>query len=216
MGPEPSPSRPAGQATAGTARRSGRRRAILAGSCSRSTCCRPRRWSPGGSPRARPRCARRGLSWPSCSAPAIPGWTTRSCSPASSPGTRSGTRQGARVLGIGAARGRGGAGRGPGPPERIPHRRAAAEDETGGRGLELVNALAARWGFHRDTAGETVVWFQPADRHANPHLSRPRAGRSGTVARRGHATARRTGGLRRGRGPAPGRTCARGSARTAG
>jgi len=54
--------------------------------------------------------------------------------------------------------------------ERIPHRRAAAEDETGGRGLELVNALAARWGFHRDTAGETVVWFQPADQDANPRL----------------------------------------------
>ena len=36
----------------------------------------------------------------------------------------------------------------------------AAEDETGGRGLDLVNALASRWGFHREATGGTVVWFQ--------------------------------------------------------
>ncbi|MEV6864930.1 ATP-binding protein [Streptosporangium subroseum] len=30
---------------------------------------------------------------------------------------------------------------------------------TGGRGLALVNTLATRWGFHRDSLG-TVIWFE--------------------------------------------------------
>jgi len=29
----------------------------------------------------------------------------------------------------------------------------------GGRGLRLVEMLATRWGYHRDTAG-TVTWFE--------------------------------------------------------
>ncbi len=43
---------------------------------------------------------------------------------------------------------------------KIPRPRNAADDEAGGRGLDLVNALAVRWGFHRDGIGSTVVWFQ--------------------------------------------------------
>ncbi|MEV5412198.1 ATP-binding protein [Thermopolyspora sp. NPDC052614] len=43
---------------------------------------------------------------------------------------------------------------------KIPRRRNAADDESGGRGLDLVNMLATRWGFHRETTGSTVVWFQ--------------------------------------------------------
>lgn len=46
----------------------------------------------------------------------------------------------------------------------IPRPRGAADDEVGGRGLDLVNALAARWGFHRDETGGTVVWFKLDDR----------------------------------------------------
>lgn len=52
---------------------------------------------------------------------------------------------------------------------KIPLPRDAAEDETGGRGLDLVNALASRWGFHREATGGTVVWFQlPAGEARGP------------------------------------------------
>ncbi|GHE37308.1 hypothetical protein GCM10017673_44830 [Streptosporangium violaceochromogenes] len=41
----------------------------------------------------------------------------------------------------------------------IPCPRDPAPDATGGRGLALVNSLATRWGFHRDSIG-TVIWFE--------------------------------------------------------
>ncbi|MGW4662135.1 ATP-binding protein [Streptosporangium sandarakinum] len=42
---------------------------------------------------------------------------------------------------------------------RIPCPRDPGPDAVGGRGLALVNTLAARWGFHRDSLG-TVIWFE--------------------------------------------------------
>lgn len=42
---------------------------------------------------------------------------------------------------------------------RIPCPRTPGPDAVGGRGLTLVNTLAARWGFHRDSIG-TVIWFE--------------------------------------------------------
>ncbi|WP_329085411.1 ATP-binding protein [Streptosporangium sp. NBC_01469] len=41
----------------------------------------------------------------------------------------------------------------------IPCTRNSGPDATGGRGLMLVNSLAARWGFQRDSAG-TLIWFE--------------------------------------------------------
>ncbi|MFD8562053.1 ATP-binding protein [Streptosporangium canum] len=49
---------------------------------------------------------------------------------------------------------------------QIPCPRDSGPDATGGRGLALVNSLASRWGFHRDSVG-TVIWFElgsPAER----------------------------------------------------
>ncbi|WP_440101741.1 ATP-binding protein [Streptosporangium sp. H16] len=46
----------------------------------------------------------------------------------------------------------------PGASE-IPCTRRPGLDATGGRGLVLVNDLATRWGFHRDSSG-TVIWFE--------------------------------------------------------
>ncbi|MEU8201560.1 ATP-binding protein [Streptosporangium sp. NPDC049046] len=42
---------------------------------------------------------------------------------------------------------------------QIPCTRKPGLEATGGRGLMLVNDLATRWGFHRDSTG-TVVWFE--------------------------------------------------------
>ncbi|MEU9831672.1 ATP-binding protein [Streptosporangium sp. NPDC048047] len=42
---------------------------------------------------------------------------------------------------------------------QIPCPRDPGPDAAGGRGLALVDALAARWGFHRDSIG-TVIWFE--------------------------------------------------------
>ncbi|MEV4246071.1 ATP-binding protein [Streptosporangium canum] len=42
---------------------------------------------------------------------------------------------------------------------QIPCPRDSGPDATGGRGLALVNTLATRWGFHRDSVG-TVIWFE--------------------------------------------------------
>ncbi|GHG80961.1 ATP-binding protein [Streptomyces griseocarneus] len=39
---------------------------------------------------------------------------------------------------------------------RAPRRRRAQGDETGGRGLELVDGLADRWGWHREGAGKRI------------------------------------------------------------
>jgi anti-sigma regulatory factor (Ser/Thr protein kinase) len=43
----------------------------------------------------------------------------------------------------------------------LPRRREAAPQDEGGRGFQLVNALAQRWGFLRERAG-TCVWFELA------------------------------------------------------
>lgn len=39
---------------------------------------------------------------------------------------------------------------------RPPHPRRAAEADTGGRGLELVDCLADRWGWQADGAGKRI------------------------------------------------------------
>ncbi|MFS1301687.1 ATP-binding protein [Streptosporangium longisporum] len=41
----------------------------------------------------------------------------------------------------------------------VPCTRDSGPAATGGRGLLLVNELATRWGFHRDSTG-TVIWFE--------------------------------------------------------
>lgn len=40
----------------------------------------------------------------------------------------------------------------------VPRLRPAGADAEGGRGLELVASLAARWGWRR-RGGRTVTWF---------------------------------------------------------
>ena len=46
----------------------------------------------------------------------------------------------------------------------LPHWREATSQDEGGRGFQLVNEIAERWGFLRERAG-TCVWFElrPAD-----------------------------------------------------
>ena len=41
----------------------------------------------------------------------------------------------------------------------LPHWREASGQDEGGRGFQLVNKLAQRWGFLREDAG-TCVWFE--------------------------------------------------------
>jgi hypothetical protein len=41
----------------------------------------------------------------------------------------------------------------------LPRRRRAADDDEGGRGLQLVAALAHRWGFRPSEDGK-VVWVE--------------------------------------------------------
>ncbi|MFI6511670.1 ATP-binding protein [Streptosporangium sp. NPDC050855] len=41
----------------------------------------------------------------------------------------------------------------------VPCTRDSGPAATGGRGLVLVNEIATRWGFHRDSIG-TVIWFE--------------------------------------------------------
>ena len=43
----------------------------------------------------------------------------------------------------------------------IPHWREATGQDEGGRGFQLVNEIAQRWGFLRERAG-TCVWFELA------------------------------------------------------
>lgn len=43
----------------------------------------------------------------------------------------------------------------------LPHWREAGGHDEGGRGFQLVNEIAERWGFLRDRAG-TCVWFEIA------------------------------------------------------
>jgi serine/threonine-protein kinase RsbW len=47
----------------------------------------------------------------------------------------------------------------------LPHWREATGEDEGGRGFQLVNEIAQRWGFLRERA-RTCVWFElaPADR----------------------------------------------------
>ncbi|MGW4030613.1 ATP-binding protein [Streptomyces sp. NPDC004838] len=42
---------------------------------------------------------------------------------------------------------------------RPPRRRAAEDDETNGRGLELVDGLADRWGWEREGSGK-AIWCE--------------------------------------------------------
>ncbi|MFC4060887.1 ATP-binding protein [Planomonospora corallina] len=64
-----------------------------------------------------------------------------------------------------------------GSPASVPFLRAAAPDSESGRGLALVDLLAARWGVHHDEETGTAVWFQVADL---PETTWPEAlGRSG-------------------------------------
>ncbi|MEU9885598.1 ATP-binding protein [Sphaerisporangium sp. NPDC051011] len=49
----------------------------------------------------------------------------------------------------------------------IPRPRNPGDDDTSGRGLAMVDALATRWGFQRAT-GNTSVWFHLTDpKHAD-------------------------------------------------
>jgi anti-sigma regulatory factor (Ser/Thr protein kinase) len=41
----------------------------------------------------------------------------------------------------------------------VPELRPADGEAEGGRGLQLVERLSARWGWHRDS-GQTVIWFE--------------------------------------------------------
>ena len=41
----------------------------------------------------------------------------------------------------------------------VPDLRRADDEADGGRGLQIVERLSARWGWHRDR-GQTVTWFE--------------------------------------------------------
>jgi hypothetical protein len=43
----------------------------------------------------------------------------------------------------------------------LPHWREATGQDEGGRGFQLVNEIAERWGFLRERGG-TCVWFELA------------------------------------------------------
>jgi anti-sigma regulatory factor (Ser/Thr protein kinase) len=47
----------------------------------------------------------------------------------------------------------------------LPHWREATGQDEGGRGFQLVNEIAERWGFLRERAG-TCVWFELAPEDA--------------------------------------------------
>jgi anti-sigma regulatory factor (Ser/Thr protein kinase) len=55
--------------------------------------------------------------------------------------------------------------------DRAPARRRAAGDDTGGRGLELVDGLADRWGWQREGAGKRI-WCE-IDRAEPAAATRP-------------------------------------------
>ncbi|MBZ4324292.1 ATP-binding protein [Streptomyces huiliensis] len=55
---------------------------------------------------------------------------------------------------------------------RPPRRRCARGDETGGRGLELVDGLADRWGWQREGSGKRI-WCE-IDRSPLPTRTLPR------------------------------------------
>lgn len=68
----------------------------------------------------------------------------------------------------------------------VPYRVNASADDTAGRGVDLIDRLALRWGFSRRRAVETQVWFElaarPDDhatsrsgRHGGPHDHRAAA-----------------------------------------
>ncbi|WP_171172494.1 ATP-binding protein [Streptomyces sp. I05A-00742] len=55
---------------------------------------------------------------------------------------------------------------------RPPRRRCAKGDETGGRGLELVDGLADRWGWQQEGSGKRI-WCE-VDRRPAPARALPR------------------------------------------
>ena len=61
---------------------------------------------------------------------------------------------------------------GPGTPEL----RLASRDAEGGRGLQLVAGLAARWGWRRRRGGRLVTWFEVVGPELATKPSQPRAG----------------------------------------
>jgi anti-sigma regulatory factor (Ser/Thr protein kinase) len=61
---------------------------------------------------------------------------------------------------------------GPGTPEL----RLASRDAEGGRGLQLVAGLAARWGWRRRRGGRLVTWFEVVGPDLATKPSQPRAG----------------------------------------
>ncbi|MGH3160039.1 MAG: ATP-binding protein [Streptosporangiaceae bacterium] len=44
----------------------------------------------------------------------------------------------------------------------LPQRRKAGDDDENGHGLQLVDALATRWGCRRASTGTTTTWFELA------------------------------------------------------
>ncbi len=64
----------------------------------------------------------------------------------------------------------------------LPHWREAGRSDESGRGFQLVNEIAHRWGFVRENAG-TCVWFEIAslDRGSGtpPRRARPRPASTG-------------------------------------
>lgn len=48
------------------------------------------------------------------------------------------------------------------PGEQVPRARVAGEDETGGRGLAIVDAMSDDWGFERGAHGKRVWAHVPA------------------------------------------------------
>ncbi|MFF2194976.1 ATP-binding protein [Streptomyces sp. NPDC058157] len=56
--------------------------------------------------------------------------------------------------------------------DRAPARRQAGGDDTGGRGLELVDGLADRWGWQREGAGKRI-WCEIDRAVAEPPQAQP-------------------------------------------
>lgn len=42
----------------------------------------------------------------------------------------------------------------------VPKQVSPGDDDVSGRGLRLVEALSRRWGYHRPTPGEKIVWVE--------------------------------------------------------
>ena len=59
---------------------------------------------------------------------------------------------------------------------KVPELYAAGRDAEGGRGLQLVAGLAARWGWRRRRGGRLVTWFEVVGPDLATKPSQPRAG----------------------------------------